>query len=362
MKWEGKYYYDKVLPFGLRSGPFLFNQLSDAIEWILKDKCAISYVCHFLDDFLIIEPRNQLGPPHQNCQNSLISMVKTFHALGVPLSAEKTVGPATELEFLGIVLDSDKMEARLPEEKMNRVKHELSHWSVRKSATLVELQSLIGLLQFPCRVVPPGRAFLQRIIDLTIGLKKPHHHVHLNQAFFADLAMWRSFLDSWNGKAFFLNDFWESSNDLSLQTDASGSIGYGGICGNQWFQGTWQPQQRIGTNNISIAWQELYAIVVACSIWGKQWACKRILFQCDNLAVVNVVNTKKAKCPQLMRLIRKLTLITMSCNCYLKAQHIPGLSNEIADSLSRFQVPRFRRLAPWADRNPQQIPAAILEL
>ena len=27
--WEGKYYVDKVLPFGLRSSPFLFNRLAD---------------------------------------------------------------------------------------------------------------------------------------------------------------------------------------------------------------------------------------------------------------------------------------------------------------------------------------------
>ena len=29
MKWENKYYFDKVLPFGLRSAPSIFNQLSD---------------------------------------------------------------------------------------------------------------------------------------------------------------------------------------------------------------------------------------------------------------------------------------------------------------------------------------------
>ena len=56
MYWQGSYYYDRVLPFGLRSAPFLFNQLSEAIEWILLHKCSISFVCHILDDFLIIEP------------------------------------------------------------------------------------------------------------------------------------------------------------------------------------------------------------------------------------------------------------------------------------------------------------------
>ena len=50
------YYFDKVLPFGLRSLPFIFNYLSDAIEWTLQNNCAISFVCHIFDDFLIIEP------------------------------------------------------------------------------------------------------------------------------------------------------------------------------------------------------------------------------------------------------------------------------------------------------------------
>lgn len=35
MYWSGPYYYDKVLPFGLRGASYLFNHLSEAIEWIL---------------------------------------------------------------------------------------------------------------------------------------------------------------------------------------------------------------------------------------------------------------------------------------------------------------------------------------
>ena len=62
MCWEGLYYYDRVLPFGLRSAPFLFNQLSEAVEWILVDKCGISFAIHFLDDFLIMEPSSSVPP------------------------------------------------------------------------------------------------------------------------------------------------------------------------------------------------------------------------------------------------------------------------------------------------------------
>ena len=38
------------------------------------------------------------------------------------------------------------------------------------------------------------------------------------------------------------------------------------------------------------------------------------------------------------------------------AKHLPGKSNEIADSLSRFNLQEFRRLAPEAETTPQQCP------
>ena len=106
MYWEGSYYYDKVLPFGLRSAPFLFHLLSDAIEWILLNECLISFVCHILDDFLIIEPSAPAPPLHLPCQQSLSSMLLTFKNLGVPIAPNKTEGPCTTLEFMGIILDT----------------------------------------------------------------------------------------------------------------------------------------------------------------------------------------------------------------------------------------------------------------
>ena len=34
MKWRGSFYFDQILPFGLRSAPFIFNCLADTLEWI----------------------------------------------------------------------------------------------------------------------------------------------------------------------------------------------------------------------------------------------------------------------------------------------------------------------------------------
>ena len=56
--------------------------------------------------------------------------------------------------------------------------------------TLKDLESVIGFLNFACKVVVPGRAFLRRLINLTIGVTNPRHHIRLTKAAKADLAAW----------------------------------------------------------------------------------------------------------------------------------------------------------------------------
>ena len=97
MQWEGKFYYDQVPPFGLRSAPFLFNQLSEAAEWLLLGHSGISFVYHTLDDFLVIEPPSPIAPHNLACQQSLSSMLLTFKNLEIPIAPHKTQGPSTTL-------------------------------------------------------------------------------------------------------------------------------------------------------------------------------------------------------------------------------------------------------------------------
>ena len=132
-----------------------------------------------------------------------------------------------------------------------------------------ELQSLIGILQFACRIIAPGRTFLRRMISLTSGIKQPYHFVRLNTDFYKDLSMWEVFLTNWNGISLFLKSEQTPSPSLQLFTDAAGSIGFGGYLAGQWFHSHWLPEQEINkTTSISITWQELYPIYLACSLWG----------------------------------------------------------------------------------------------
>ena len=136
----------------------------------------ISFVCHILDDFLIIEPPAPTVPLDSLCQSSLCSMILSFKNINIPISAAKTEGPCKVPQFMGIILDSHKMEARLPVDKVERIKTALWEFRSKRLTTLQELQSLIGTFNFGCKVIPPGRPFLQCMIALTRGVKKPHHH------------------------------------------------------------------------------------------------------------------------------------------------------------------------------------------
>ena len=53
-----------------------------------------------------------------------------------------------------------------------------------------------------------------------------------------------------------------------------------------------------------------------------------------------------------MDLLRFLVLLSMKDNFYGRARHVPGIVNEIADALSRFQDTRFRAVSPQAESTP----------
>ena len=160
MKWNGKLYIDQQLPFGLRSAPVLFNGFADALEWIMRNE-GVQNLLHHLDDFLV------LGPAGSGvCQGALCSMLSLCDRLGVPLAHEEIVGTTTSLVFLGILLDSTDIEARLHEDKLAWLKSELQVWSSKKSCSKKELERLLGLLNFVCLVIPQGQCFLRRILNL----------------------------------------------------------------------------------------------------------------------------------------------------------------------------------------------------
>jgi hypothetical protein len=121
------------------------------------------------------------------------------------------------MSFIGYELDSVLMEARLPAEKWLQL---LSHFlhSGKQKIRLRDLQSINQFLNFTCAVIVPGRAFLRRMIDLTIGVRKPFHFIRITKSVLEDMFMWEEFLTFFNGHSMFLSEIWVTSLRLHLYT------------------------------------------------------------------------------------------------------------------------------------------------
>jgi len=122
-------------------------------------------------------------------------IVRVCNALGIPLSLEKMAGPATSLEFLGIVLDTYRIEACLPADKFSRVQQAVAQWLDRKNATKREILSLMGQLQHAAKVVRPGRTFVARMYATATRLSQLDFYARLNNGFRSDLWWWHIFLE-----------------------------------------------------------------------------------------------------------------------------------------------------------------------
>ena len=280
---------------------------------------------------------------------------KAFRFLNIPVADDKLVGPANQLPYLGIEIDTVNFTISIPDEKVNELMEQMPWWCGRRTCTLRELQSLNGKLNFFSKAIRPGRMFTRRLIDLTSTVKKPSHYVTITKEAREDIHWWCELLMTQNRASFIPDPKRIYSADLLLFTDATKFQGMGAIYGTRWIQSSWPPDL-YGRN---IDFLELFAIVAAARTWGHEWRGRRIVFVTDNKPITQIWDKNTTPSPDVMTLVRKLYLHAAVCHFSVSFKHIFTYYNGIADALSRFQMTRFRRLAPEADPEPTQIPADL---
>ena len=321
MMWKGQLYVDKVLQFGLRSAPKIFNTLADALAYMIRER-GVDWLEHYLDDYVLVGL-----PGTDKCKRDLTVALETCDEVGFPVAGEKTGWPATRMTLLGIEVDSKEMILRLPEEKLQKLKLLVAGWRKRKSCLKRELQSLAGHLNHACKAVRPGRRFLRGLFGLLSQFRNRQHMVRLNAAFRADVEWWRAFLGLWNGVAIIGGAREEVVAEI--WTDASGSWGCGALWDTQWCQVAWTEWPDFA--QASIAAKELLPIIVATAVWGGGWMGGTVLCHCDNQAVVAAIRGGYCQDPTMAHMLR--------CLFYLEAKHetsmhVPGVENGATDAIS----------------------------
>ena len=84
--------------------------------------------------------------------------------------------------------------------------------------------------------------------------------------------------------------------------------------------------------------KKMYNILIAKRVWANTWQKKTIGIFCDNLAVVNVLNSGKAKDMYLAAISRNIFMESSKNDIDIKVLHVPGKNNIIANLLSRWQT------------------------
>ena len=121
-KLEDQYYVSKTLPMGGKISCALFEKFAKFIEYCVRDVSKTDNVIHYLDDFLMVGKPNTM-----ECNDRLNEFRQVCENLGVPIAKEKTEGPATVLQYLGLIIDTENLLVKIPIEKIRDLTVQIEH-------------------------------------------------------------------------------------------------------------------------------------------------------------------------------------------------------------------------------------------
>ena len=317
-KFKDEYFIDLSVAFGYRNGSLIFQKCTDAIRFIMSQH-GFPYLHNYIDDLIYI------GLPSE-IYKSYSFLLDLLAQLGLDISMKKLVPPTTAATCLGIHIDTIDRTISIPSKKLQEIITICKNLQSKTHCSKRDLQSLLGSLLYITKCVAPARSFLNRMLQL---LRDNVHNskILLNDQFFKDLAWFNTFLENYNGVTFY--DLPNSNIEVHLDACLTG---LGGHFGNL----IYTLPIPLGFKDYDITQLEMLNIVVAAKIWASHWANKRIRIFSDNMAVVQVLTTGKARDQVLATCARNIWLIAALNNIQFQFSHIPGKNNVLADLLSRW--------------------------
>ena len=212
------WFLDTCLPFGFRHGSALFQRLSDAVRHMMRQR---DYdVINYIDDILGIDLPSRVDASFDALRSLLLH-------LGFEISQNKLVRPATCVNCLGILVDTEKFTLSIPDEKLQEILQKCVQWRGRTHSTKRQLQFLLGSLLYVTKCVRSSRFFLNRLLHV-LRTMHDRNQVQLSLDVQRDINWFSKFLPTFNGTTIFDHRpiAFEMELDACLQ-------GLGARCGNQ---------------------------------------------------------------------------------------------------------------------------------
>ena len=249
---------------------------------------------------------------------------------GLEESVEKACHPSTRMVFIGVLFGTEALSLFVTKERLTEIKLLVQNWLSFETATLKQLQSLIGKLKFVAHCVKPSRIFISRLLnwlkEIPEELKK-------------DLRWRYVFLPRFNGVAMMDQQEWGDPDGLVASDSCL--TGCGSFSEGKYFHTVFP--DFILDQKLHINCLELLAIMVTVKLWGKFKKGKKLVLYTDNQNSCRALNTGSSRNPFMQSCLRENCFLAAIGEIQIRAKEISGISNRIQDYLSRYhESPKYR--------------------
>ena len=322
--WNKHIFCDTVLSMGLRSAANICQRVTNAISFIML-QIGIA-ILNYLDDFAGAEKREDATFAYQ-CLGSVLQKC------GFEESVNKASPPSEIMSFLGVLFNTVTMTMEITPERLIEIRTLVKSWLNKDKASLRQLQSLLGKLNFVAACVKPSRIFISRLLIWLRSIYNSSEFLHdIPDIVRKDLVWWDKFLPIYNGISMMEYENWSKPD--SIFSSDSCLTGLGGFWNGCYFHAVFP--ESIMKQNLHISVLEILAIVICLKLWGKHFKGQRIIVFCDNLSVCQLLNQGNSRSEMLQNSLREICYLAARYEFELRAQHLASSENRISDILSRW--------------------------
>ena len=311
------------LPFGIATAPYEFTILAKEVKLLARQRGINMH--QYLDDWLV------RAHSKEQCLQDLQNLIGMTQTLGWLVNFEKSeLHPTQKLDFLGYNFDLEQGLVFPTAKNLEKLTLFIASFRAKRTLSARQLMSFIGLLVSLEKTVPLGRLHIRPFQwHLKMHWKYPQTletPIPISADFLRKVEWWESPQNVLQGAPLH-----PLESTLSLFTDAS-MKGWGAHLGDQRLHGTWSDQER--TLHINLL--ELKAAFLALKGFESKLKRQVVLLCSDNSSVVAYLNKQGGTKSLEMSLMtwRILSWCTPR-EILVRARHVPGSLNLIADSLSR---------------------------
>ena len=312
-----------ALPFGLATAPLEFTKVTKEVKFMAQAKGI--RIHQYLDDWLL------RARSRETCLQHTQTLLALCQKLGWVVNLKKSeLVPQQVFNFVGYRFDLIKGRVLPTQDQWMALQGKLKSIMSKDSCTVRQFMSLVGLLTATEKQVWLGRLHmrpiqwhlkrhwhvpkvLEKVIPVPLSL---HHH----------LGWWLNEQNVLEGQPLH-----PLQHALQLFTDASNE-GWGAHLGDFTARGVWsKPESRLHINFL-----ELKAVLLALKSFEPLCKGHIVLVATDNTTVVSYINKQGGmRSGSLCALLWRLLSWCHPREIVLRARHIPGHLNVIADKLSR---------------------------